>query len=202
MYSTHTWKKRPVHRGKRVTWLHFSMWGARDALRALLRFSLQQPCTLAGCADAAGRGAVMLPWVLYLPAGLSHGPGICCKVRFLTGISRQRKSGKLVFKIILSWAVVLNKQTAAGSPWQLQENLSLFFTGEKCIFCVSSSCAVNAVQHQDFHGDGGIAYCWSKDVNLKQKYDWSQNAAQGARHCYAKKYVFQPSATAMEGCHC
>lgn len=64
-----------------------------------------------------------------------------------------------MFKNILSQAAVLTEQTAAGSPWQLQEDLGLFFTGEKCTFCFASSCAANAVQHQDFHGDGGIAYC-------------------------------------------
>lgn len=31
-------------------------------------------------------------------------------------------------------------------------------------------------------------------MNLKQKYDRSPNAAQEARYCYAKKYVFHPSA--------
>lgn len=113
-----------------------------------------------------------------------------------------RAQSVLMFKNISSWAAVLNEQTAAGSPWQLQEDLGLFFIGEKCTSCAPSSCAANAVQHRDFHGDGGIAYCWGKDVNLKERYDWSQNAAQGARHCYAKKCVFQPSATATKGCHC
>lgn len=39
-----------------------------------------------------------------------------------------------MFKNLLNRAAVLNEQTAAGSPWQLQEDLGLFFTGENASF--------------------------------------------------------------------
>lgn len=157
--------------------------------------SLQQLHKLVGCWSTARRGAVILQWVLG-----------CLQVfhtdRFLKGVSRHWKAGELRLENILRWAVVLNKQRAVGSPWQLQQNLGLLFIGQKCIFCVLSWRAVNAEQHQHFHGDGGIAYCQRKDVNFKQKYDRSPNAAQEARHCYANKYVFQPPAMGMQGWHC
>lgn len=39
-----------------------------------------------------------------------------------------------MFKNLLNRAAVLNEQTAAGSPRQLQEDLGLFFTGENASF--------------------------------------------------------------------